>query len=387
MTSSCHAPVRIPAAPGGAPLTAQQKKFNRHIERIAQQRELLAQWQQAIADYHERYAREIQPAQDGLRALLVELVEWLDTTGSARKLTKADQRTLSEAIADRLGMLIDATPDEATRERLKEIYNRHSGGDYDAEEAQDQETARDMAQAIARDLFGVDLQDADMESPDAILRRVHEQMQARQEQAGQERQAHHAARARKPSAQQRKAQEAAAQATQSVREIYRKLASQLHPDREPDPAGRERKTALMQRVNQAYAGNRLLDLLQLQLEVEQIDPGHIAGLSEERLAHYNRMLARQLGELQQEVQEVQQQFMIPSGMGMGRNPSPASLTRELRAYLATLQAQTLGLRKEINALRADPAALKDWLKAERRQQKERDALDAQDAIDEPGPWF
>lgn len=99
------------------------------------------------------------------------------------------------------------------------------------------------------------------------------------------------------------------------------------------------------------------------------------------------MLARQLGELQQEVQEVQQQFMIPSGMGMGRNPSPASLTRELRAYLATLQAQTLGLRKEINALRADPAALKDWLKAERRQQKERDALDAQDAIDEPGPWF
>lgn len=384
MTSTCHAPVRIPAAPSGAPLTAQQKKFNRHIERIAQQRELLAQWQQAVGEYRERYQREFAPLQNGYAALAIELVEWLDAASSTTKLTKADRRTLSEAIANLLASLIDAAPDEATRARLKEIYNRHSGGDYDAEEAEGDAMAREMAQAMAHDLFGVDLQDEDMDSPEAILRRLQEQMQARQEQAEQERQAHRAARARKPSASERKAQEAAAQATQSVREIYRKLASQLHPDREPDPVERERKTALMQRVNQAYAGNKLLDLLQLQLEVEQIDPTHIAGLSEERLTHYNRVLAEQLRELQQEVYDVQAQFMMSRGAGMGRNLKPASLMRELRAQLASLQFQTQGLRKEINALRADPAALKAWIKTERQQQKQQAALGDFDDYDS---WF
>ena len=49
--------------------------------------------------------------------------------------------------------------------------------------------------------------------------------------------------------------------SQSIREVYRKLAGALHPDRESDPQERERKTALMQRVNQAYAKNNLLQLL------------------------------------------------------------------------------------------------------------------------------
>ena len=57
----------------------------------------------------------------------------------------------------------------------------------------------------------------------------------------------------------------------AVREIFRKLASALHPDRETDPGERARKTALMQRANVAYAANDLLGLLELQFEVDQID--------------------------------------------------------------------------------------------------------------------
>jgi hypothetical protein len=84
---------------------------------------------------------------------------------------------------------------------------------------------------------------------------------------------------RKPSAaaparEERHAVEAD-QLKQSVRDIFRKLTSQLHPDREPDAAERARKTALMQRVNVAYAANDLLALLELQLEVEQIDQAEL----------------------------------------------------------------------------------------------------------------
>lgn len=46
---------------------------------------------------------------------------------------------------------------------------------------------------------------------------------------------------------QREAEEK--QMSQSIREVYRKLASALHPDREPDPVERQRKTELMQRAN------------------------------------------------------------------------------------------------------------------------------------------
>lgn len=378
--------VHIPAAAPGAPLTAQQQKFNRHIERIARQRELLAQWQQAIADYHQRRACELVPLQNGLQALTVDLILWLDTASDGKKLTKTDRRTLSEAITSRLAPLIDVVPDEAMRERLKDIYNRHSGGDYDAEAAEGHELAREMAQAMAHDILGLDLdlRDVDMDSPDELLRRLHEQIQASQAQAEQEHEAQRARRARKPGARERQAQEAAAQATQSVREIYRKLASQLHPDRESDPAERERKTTLMQRVNEAYAANNLLDLLQLQLEVEQIDSAHIAGLSDERLRHYNRVLAEQLKELQQEVRDLQLQFAMQSGLEPRPGHKPASLMRELRAHLQSIQYQSLQLRRELDVLRTDPAALTGWIRAERQRQKIQEALDA---FDEPDPWF
>jgi hypothetical protein len=71
----------------------------------------------------------------------------------------------------------------------------------------------------------------------------------------------------------------------------------LHPDRETDPQERERKNALMQRVNQAYSKNSLLQLLELQLELEHIDQSAINNLSEDRLKHYNKILKEQVKEL------------------------------------------------------------------------------------------
>ena len=178
MTAPRHTPVRIPQTPSAAPLSAQQKKFNRHIERINEERALLSAWQEAIAAYRERHAREVVPLRGSHIALLVELVQHLDAASDDKKLSKAARRTLSEGITDRVADLIDAVPDEATRAGLKDIYNRHSGGDYDAEEAEDNEVAKEMAQAMVRDLFGVDLdlQGKDTESPEDLLRRIEEQM-------------------------------------------------------------------------------------------------------------------------------------------------------------------------------------------------------------------
>src|SRR5690606_20305824 len=101
-----------------------------------------------------------------------------------------------------------------------------------------------------------------------------------------------ARRGRANRAAERKAQ-AAREASVSVREVYRKLVSALHPDREIDAAERKRKTRLMQRANQAYERNDLLELLALQIETEQIDAAALASVPEERLKHYNQVLLDQ----------------------------------------------------------------------------------------------
>ena len=99
MTAPRHTPVRIPQTPSAAPLSAQQKKFNRHIERINEERALLSAWQEAIAAYRERHAREVVPLRGSHIALLVELVQHLDAASDDKKLSKAARRTLSEGSA------------------------------------------------------------------------------------------------------------------------------------------------------------------------------------------------------------------------------------------------------------------------------------------------
>ena len=62
-------------------------------------------------------------------------------------------------------------------------------------------------------------------------------------------------------------------------------------DRETDIAERERKTALMQLANQADERSCRLSPFSLQLQTEQIDAQHLAGLSEARLLHHNQCCA------------------------------------------------------------------------------------------------
>lgn len=176
------------------------------------------------------------------------------------------------------------------------------------------------------------------------------------------------ARRRKSAAQQRREAEAQ-QATQSVREIYRKLASALHPDRESDERQRAVKTELMQRVNQAYAANDLLALLELQLQIEQIDASHIANASAQRLKHYNKVLSEQLSQLRAEVDGVEMGFRIEFGLepGWGMNPRKLGevLEQTSRQWRAELNEQQRDMR-----MLADVAATKRWLKRQRQLLRE-----------------
>lgn len=345
----------------GPPLSPAQKKFNTLVKKIDKQRQSLAQWQEAIPLYQQRWQREFVPLQAHHYAASLEFVTFLDELALRVKLGKADRATLAEAICDLASGLMGGEHDEA----LKALYNRHSGSDFDEDEREE----NDMLKSIMEQTFGIELEDdLDMSSPDDVARRVHEKLRAEHAQQA-ERQAQAAPRKDKRTAarEQRQAEEAA-QASRSVREVYRKLASALHPDRETDATARERKTQQMQRANDAYQRGNLLDLLQLQLEIEQIDPaaGGVAGaVGDERLKHYNKVLKEQLDELQQAVMDIEQEFKMAFGIDPFVPLAPKTLQRHLREEIFLIEQASLQLRQQCRML-ADPKALKSWLKDYRR---------------------
>src|SRR5260363_169051 len=152
-------------------------------------------------------------------------------------------------------------------ETLKAIYNRHSESDFDSELEEGKEVIKEMMQAM----LGVELEgEIDLRAPEQMFAQAGEKMQRKmvqEEQLQQEQQAKRQKSARTLAKEQR-AKEAAQHISKSLQEVYRKLASSLHPDKELDLAERMRKTELMQQLNTAYEKKDLLHLLELQLTAE-----------------------------------------------------------------------------------------------------------------------
>lgn len=358
-------PVRIAAGAQTSGLTKEQKTFNRLIGQIQRRRDVLAAWQTAIPAYQTRYARDLLPLAEESEALQVQMVHCLDRASGKKGLTKAERRLVSGLIADLAGGLA-AERDDAS---LKEIYNRHSRSDFDSEEA----AAVEGMKAMVEEMLGLDLGDAeDIDSPEDILARAKAHVEA-EAAAHQEKQSRRKKSARQIAREERQQAEAQ-QASQSIREVYRKLASALHPDREPDARERERKTALMQRVNDAYARNNLLQLLELQLELEHIDQSAIDRIGADRLKHYNAVLKEQLGELDGELVRVEVEFRMQFGIAPFEPLSPDTVMHRLGREIAELERAVAELKHDLSAFE-DLANLKRWLKEMRLRARTLDPDD------------
>jgi hypothetical protein len=361
----------IASAANKAQLSKGQKTFNGLIKQIEQGRARLAAWEIAIPRYQQKHTAELQPLLDKAQALEIKSVHALDKAHDQQGLTKTERRKIAFVIADRADDLLAGTNDPA----LKALYNKHSGLDYDEEQASDQASLKSAVEEI----FGFDLgDDFDMSSPEGFTEQAQAKLreqQAEQNAARQARLDRKAQRKKTPQQLAKEAREAAdeQQLKLSIREIYRKLASALHPDREPDPVERERKTALMQKVNQAYDKNNLLLLLELQLELEQIDEDHIKNVSEDRLKHYNRILREQLGELQHEILRVEASFMAQFMLDPFEELDPNTAIKYLTVEIAEVNREIREIQRDFVVFE-DIAKLKVWLKRVRLPSR-RDSFD------------
>lgn len=348
------------AEPGAkGPVSRARKQFNTLIKKIEATRLRLVTWQEAMPSIMRQVEHEFQPLVQAYVVQQKALVLLLDQMHQHKSIGKKDRAKLVDLICS---VALDVLADSDDAE-LKDIYNRHSGGDFDVEAGQDDAAFRDMMEQM----LGVQMDaGVDLRSPEAMLEALAAQMHQRAEQEQQTAQAKAATRGKSASALARERRQAAEadKLKQSVRDIFRKLVSELHPDREPDAAERDRKTALMQRVNVAYAANDLLGLLALQLEIEQIEQADLDQLSEERIKQYNKILDGQLRELERETAGIE--FAAAQEMGgqqRGRL-TPQVLLRCLHADIAEMQAKLDAIAAEVEEFK-DINKLKAWLKTYR----------------------
>jgi len=296
-----------------APLTRGQKQFNKLIDRLGTQRQELARWQAFKQDYYARLASDYQPLAARLRTKRRAMVTLLARALADSSLGNRERNKVREILLTLLGELL-ADREEAD---LIALYDQHSDDTY----AHSRERQLKVLKARATTEYGVDADSYDgAADPEEFKDWLDEQIRS-SEPPPETPEPAKTKKSAKALERERLKAETAEGGTRAVREVFRRLASELHPDREPDAAERQRKTELMKQVNVAYKASDLLGLLELQLSIEQIDQSALAGLAEDRLKHYCHVLEEQSDALKQELAEL----IAPFTMAMTED-TPAKLT-------------------------------------------------------------
>ncbi|MCY7314468.1 MAG: hypothetical protein LH480_02270 [Rubrivivax sp.] len=374
------------------PASPEQKRFKTLLDKIDKARARLMSWQQQTPLFAQAHQTRIAPLQAALdtaqRAWAFELEQVL----LRGRWAKTDSSLLGGRIVALSGQLLLENDGDA---ELKALHDRHADTAFDAQSQQAVDTMRAFMESEGDFDFGTE----PIASVDELLERAAQhraQAQAARD-AGQHgkpdrgpadggatdgntRQYRKAARKTKTSAE-RKAEAEAAQVSQTVREVYRKLASALHPDRaaaDATPEQRQQRTERMATANSAYAAGDLLALLTLQLQIEQVDMARAAGMAAVQLKHVNKVLTEQLRELDNEIDDRQDALCASYGFRVDKRLDPERLSLLIKEQLQHLQYQQMQLQFEQRVLRGDTAQAKRWLKQVCREQRQQQRLGGED---------
>ncbi|OGT21966.1 MAG: molecular chaperone DnaJ [Gammaproteobacteria bacterium RBG_16_57_12] len=361
--------IRITAEQTRATLSPAQNKFNGLIKKIDVQKKLLAEWQESLARCQQDALTKLEPLKKTLSEHQAQMVLLLDRLFTSHKFTHAQQEKLAHLICETCDELINLHQ----RDDLKPLYNKYGADDFDEHAQETEDMATNFLKTMMEEAFGVELGgdefDFDPRDPHGAAERLAEKIKQRQERA-------EAARPKrkktaKQLAKEAREQEETAKVSKSIQAVYRQLVAALHPDREPDPAERERKTELMQKVTVAYGNKDLLQLLELQLAVEQIDQDKLNNIAEDRLKHYNKILQNQLDELREEVMLMEMQIGRQLQVAPFEVLSPKRVTLMLKDDIRHLQGEIARLKRDLQQFQ-DVRQLKQWLKGYRIPEPEFD---------------
>ena len=276
-----------------AQLSPQQKKLNRLIEHIEQQKKELAAWQNAQADIQNYTRSKLLPVYSELHTVLFTQLDTLWNHLAHDALSKADLVQIDTKIAalakmlKKSQMLTSAQKEQV--EKIDTFYMQHAEHIRSKKTKANSIQNHDLAETVEQNV-DVDWENYEYDSA---------QYEAERERAKQLK-------------QQEKREQAAKMAAQSLKTVYLKITAMIHPDREPDETKKLEKTELLQTVNEAYAEQDLFYLLKLQLQLETNKGLSSKPLSSEQVKFYQLSLEAQSQNLQNQLEEIFASFHLSS---------------------------------------------------------------------------
>ncbi|ATO18351.1 molecular chaperone DnaJ [Acinetobacter sp. LoGeW2-3] len=317
-------------------LTPQQKKLNRLIDKIEQQKCELEQWQQAKEEIQQYTRKTFVPVYDALYVVLFEQMQQLWNSLSQYNFSKADMAQLEDKIYVLAGMLKELPAlNQQQHKKVDELYHYFQ---QSVEYAQTKKSKNKASSEVAESFN--ELNDSDQIDSEVYKELDAEQYSQAREQARFKR-------------QQEKREQAEKMAEQSLKTVYLKIAATIHPDREPDEAKKIEKTEMLQRANEAYAEQDLFSLLKMQIQVEQNRDSSKKGLTAEQVKFYQLALNAQSHKLQDQIDELIADLVW-------------SQKAKITIQKSKGKVQITDLYKQIDA---DTAAVKQQLKVEKERLK------------------
>ena len=323
-----------------AALSPQQKKLNRLIEKIEQQKIELAAWQQAKTKI-QQYARQtLVPVYHELQVILFQQLEQLWHSLQSNAFSKADMAQLDDKIQSLATLLKDSQAlseqQLSTVDELYTFYQQHA-------EYEQAKKARKKASPATEAIFERTESELDegFGEFDELDDWDHAQHQREREHAKRQR-------------QQEKREQAQKMAEQSLKTVYLKIAAVIHPDREQDEEKKLEKTEMLQHANAAYEQQDLFYLLKMQIQIEQNRGAMQKGLTAEQIKFYKLALDAQSQQLDSQIDEI-----------------IASLNWTKKAKIAAQKSKVVKIQipdlyKQIDA---DTADLKQQVKVEKERLK------------------
>jgi hypothetical protein len=365
-------------------LSAAQKTFKQLLAGVENTEAQLQGLVKLLDVYRPKFSQTLSPIQREYDAMTRDLVLRLDAQMHAKGRTKSQRETIFRVMA----YLYEALAHTEFADEVEAILKKHQPADERATE----ELLMAQFGAEQGELFGAEF-DSDLGEDDVkkeprspqelweeAMRLMDEQVQKHQQEA----EAHaNQKRDGKKTAKQKKVEQENIDSTKLLKEIYRKLTSALHPDREPDDTERARKTALMVEVNKAYAANNLLQLMRLQFQTIKVDAAAAATLADEKLRLINRSLKQQFADLQQECYMLESMIRQEFNLPYVRAVTAKWLDKELAKAKAYFVEKNDFIRDEIKYLSRSEADFKNWLKDQKRMIDENDSFAVDHMLDDP----
>jgi hypothetical protein len=378
-TAKSSAVQSIKVKPSAAQLTPAQRRFNKLISRLDNLNRQMVDFDRVIQRHRMPYLQSMEAIEQRLNQCRREILLFLHQRRQGKGLTASEKKFSFELIK---GLLEDL--DVAGDAELQAVLDLYHPPEEQAQQAEAEALAQEALRQMMQELAGQPVPGLDSAtSPEEMMAAVRAHMASEDEKLEAQREAKRAKKA--PTARQKQAQQTQQDADSTIRSIFRQLASALHPDREPDPAERERKTELMTQANTAYERRDLNMLLRLQMQVAQIDEQSIAKLTDEKLATMSTLLKDQVAALEQGLAEAEMRASHEFGFIVSSRQSEASLLSRISNERRSMEGLLDAAQADLIRVQND-AGLKQWLKEQKMYSRQM-ARQEIDLDDFPGGFF